>query len=316
MRRDRTARRTNVLLTLGIGLSFFLAAQARAQEEKSAESKKFEDAIKSINWIKGPGNAPVGEQAELKIPEGYVFTEGPGTRKMLELMQNPTSGSELGLFTPMNFEWFIIFEFSSIGFIKDAEKEKLDAEEIIDSIKKGTVESNKEREKRGWPTIEIVGWQTPPFYDKAANNLQWCIKGAVRGQPIVNYNTRLLGRQGVMSANLLVAPAKVDATLPTVKKLLEGFSFKEGKKYSEYKSGDKLAEYGLAALVVGGAAGIAAKLGLFGKLFALIGKAWKLVAAGIVALFAGIASLFKKLFGRKSPPPPSTPGAGTGTPST
>jgi uncharacterized membrane-anchored protein len=287
------------------------AAPAAAQvDKKEARQREAEAVLRSIAWEKGPTKSSVGDQGEIQVPEGYVFTGGPGTRKMLELMQNPTSGTELGLLAPVNFGWFLIFEFSSIGYVKDADKEKLDSDDILESIRRGTEESNKQRKARNWPTITIVGWQTAPFFDNATKNLQWCIKGSSAGHEIVNYNTRVLGRHGVMSANLLVAPDKLEASLPTVKSLIAGFSFKEGKRYSEYKKGDRIAEYGLAALVVGGAAAAAAKLGFFGKLFAMLGKLWKLVVVGLVALVGGLKTLLG--FRKKSTPVPSGGAGRTG----
>lgn len=282
----------------GLACAMLLATSASAQqpappapEDKHARA---EAILKSIQWTVGPAKAQIGDNAELPIPEGYVFTGAAGTRKMLELMENPTDGRELGLLTPKTMAWFMIFEFSSIGYVKDADKEELDGEEILDSIREGTKASNEERKRRGWPTIEIVGWQTAPFFDKATKNLKWCIKGQSQGKTIVNYNTRILGRRGVMSANLLVAPDKLETTLPEIKTLLGGFAFKDGERYAEYKSGDKIAEYGLTALVVGGAAGIAAKVGLFGKLFGFLGKMWKLLIIGLLAIGAGLKSLLSR----------------------
>jgi uncharacterized membrane-anchored protein len=91
-----------------------------------------------------------------------------------------------------------------------------------------------------------------------------------------------------------------------VKTILKGFAYSQGHKYSEWKSGDKIAKYGLSALVVGGAVGVAAKLGFLGKIAASLGKLWKLVILG----FAGLAAAIKGLiFGKKKEPqpPPAAP---------
>jgi uncharacterized membrane-anchored protein len=281
------------------------AAQPAAQEEEAPGVAKDEGAtqeseaakfLNSLQWTVGPGTAKIGNQAEIKVPEGTRFTGSAGTRKMLEMMHNPTGGNELGLLTNDEIDWFIIFEFEDIGYVKDAEKEKLDGQAILESLRAGNEAGNEERKKRGWAPITIVGWHTAPFYNKETNNLEWCIKGEAEGHDIVNYNTRILGRAGVMSANLLVAPEQLDATLPAIKTILKGFSYTEGQKYSEWKSGDKIAKYGLSALVAGGAVGVAAKLGVLGKLAASLGKLWKLIIVGIAALGAAIKGLF---FGRK-----------------
>lgn len=267
-------------------------AWAQGADPGADKKSKIEAVLRSIEWTVGPAQVNIGDQAELKLPEGHLFTGGGGTRKMLELMENPSDGRELGLITPQNMAWFLIFDYDAIGYVKDADKEELDGEEILESIRKGTEASNEERKRRGWPTVRIVGWHTAPFFDTSSKNLQWCIKGESRGETVVNHNTRLLGRQGVVSANLLVAPKELDSTLPTVKDLLGGFTFKPGKRYAEYKSGDKIAEYGLAALVVGGAVGIAAKVGLLSKFVGLLGKFWKLIILGLVGIGAAIKSIF------------------------
>ncbi len=71
-------------------------------------------------------------------------------------------------------------------------------------------------------------------------------------------------------------------------------SFEDGQRYADFREGsDKVAGYGLAALVAGG---VASKVGLFGKLLAFLLAFKKLLIGGVVALLAGIG----KLFGRKS----------------
>jgi uncharacterized membrane-anchored protein len=301
------------LLLFSTGYATSASAKASAEEEgpgvpKGEGAEQEDEAAKFLNslpWTVGPGTAKVGNQAEIKVPEGARFTGSAGTRKMLEMMHNPTAGSELGLLTNDQLDWFVIFEFEDIGYVKDADKEKLDGKAMLESLREGNEAGNEERKKRGWAPITIVGWHTAPFYNKETNNLEWCIKGASEGHDIVNYNTRILGRGGVMSANLLVAPEQLDATLPNIKTMLKGFSYTDGQKYSEWKSGDKIAKYGLSALVVGGAVGVAAKLGLLGKLAASLGKLWKLIIVGFIGLGAAIKGL---LFGKKKDPPTDTHG--------
>ncbi len=279
------------------------AADDRSAAQES-EASKF---LNSLEWTVGPGKGKVGNLAEIDVPEGTRFTGAAGTRKMLEMMHNPTGGGELGLLTNNELDWFVIFEFEDIGYVKDADKDKLDGQAILTSLREGNEASNEERKKRGWAPITIVGWHTAPFYNKDTHNLEWCIKGASEGHEIVNYNTRILGRGGVMSANLLVAPEQLDTTLPSIKTILKGFAYIEGQKYSEWKSGDKIAKYGLSALVVGGAVGVAAKLGFLGKLAGVLGKLWKLVIVGIAALGAGLKGL---LFGKKKEKAPPVEPAG------
>ena len=79
-----------------------------------------------------------------------------------------------------------------------------------------------------------------------------------------------------------------------LKTILKSFDFNSGEKYSEWKPGDHVAEIGLAALVVGGAAAVAAKTGFWKVLLAGLAAFWKFIAVGAVAVFAAIGKIFKK----------------------
>jgi uncharacterized membrane-anchored protein len=107
----------------------------------------------------------------------------------------------------------------------------------------------------------------------------------------VNYAIRLLGRRGVMHAVLVSDPARLDADVAEFKAALGGYAFVPGERYSEFRAGDRVAEYGLAALVLGGAAAVATKTGFF-KAFG------KLIVVGAVGLGAAVLAVFRKLFRR------------------
>lgn len=255
-----------------------------------------------LDVLHGPATAKLGAAAQIEVPAGYTFLDGKTTRALMKASGEPTSGRELGLLMPTNEHWSVIFEFNDIGYVKDDDKDQLDADKLLQAIKAGTEAANKERQRMGNAPLLIVGWEQPPRYDDTTHNLEWAIRATSEGEGILNYNTRLLGRKGVMEAVLIVEPDKLPATLPKFKRLLADYSFQTGERYAEYREGDKLAKYGLAALVVGGAAVGAAKLGLLASLGLFLKKAWKLVVIVIIA----VASIFKKivagLFGRKDQP--------------
>jgi uncharacterized membrane-anchored protein len=266
-------------LLVALGVVWVGSGAARAQDSES-------DAI---TWQTGPGSGQLGNVARIQIPEGYRFAGREGVRRFMELTENPVSGGELGVVVPPESGdemWFVVFEFNSIGYVKDDEKNELDPNGILDSIKRGTEASNKERRKRGWATMDILGWHTPPRYDAVTNNLTWAIRGASEGSEVVNYSVRLLGRRGVMDVDLVLAPTHVAATLPDFESLLTGFEFTTGNRYAEWKPGDKVAAYGLTALVAGGAGAALAKSGVLAKL-------WKFIVFGALAVVAAI----KKMLG-------------------
>lgn len=279
MRSSKFCALLSCILLLG---QFCLNAQSESGKSK-------------LRVLKGPARASLGSVAQLDVPAGFVFLNGKDYRTMLKAEGEPVSGNEVGFLHATNEDWSVAFEFSDIGYVKDDDKE-LDADKLLDSIKRGTAQANETRKRAGHPPIEVVGWDIPPKYDQTSHNLEWAIRGSVEGQPILNYNTRLLGRKGVMEVVLIVQPDQLQETLPKFRQLLTGFSYQTGQSYAEYRPGDKVAKYGLAALVVGGAAVGAAKLGLLTWLVVFLKKGWKL----LVIAFAAVASFFKKLFsGRK-----------------
>lgn len=246
------------------------------------------ESLEGIKWEKGPSVNDLGVIAQVKVPDGYVFANANDTRTIMEMNHNPTTGREMGFLAPAGEEWFAVFEFDDVGYVKDDEKESLDANALLESIRTATAEGNQERVKRGWPTMTILGWETSPRYNETTHNLEWAIRASSEGAPVVNHNTRLLGRAGVMEVTLVTDPTTLAATLPKFKSMLEGFQFKQGHRYAEFRAGDKTAAYGLTGLIVGGGTAALVKTGAFKWL-------WKLLVAG----GAGIAALFRKIFSRK-----------------
>jgi uncharacterized membrane-anchored protein len=196
------------------------------------------------------------------VPFGCVFLDAENTRLFLNSRGEPVSGHELGFLTSTNQVWSVLFIFDEGGYVKDDEKDKLDPAKLLHSIQQGVSKGNKDRQRNGNAPIEVVGWEIPPKYDPVQHNLEWAIRGVCEGRPMVNCNTRLLGRKGVMEVILVVAPERLSETLPVFRKVLAGCSYQPGQTYAEFRPGDPVAKYGLAALVVGGAALGAGKSGL------------------------------------------------------
>jgi len=270
-------------------------------------------APSGIEWHKGPYTAKLGDVAEIKIPAGYEFADGAGAKRYLELTHNPPEGTEVGIVTPIGEDkadnWVVLFDFDETGYVKDDEKSSIDADKLLDSMKKGTEEDNVERKKRGWEPFHLTGWQTQPFYDQSTHNLTWATIGNTddpKEGETVNYSTRILGRRGVMRTDLVTDPAQAEATIPKFKDIMTGFSFTSGSRYADFVKGDKVAEYGLTALIAGGAAAVAMKTGLFAKLLAVLAGLWKVIAVGFAALLSRIKQIFaairRKISGEEKAP--------------
>ncbi len=88
------------------------------------------------------------------------------------------------------------------------------------------------------------------------------------------------------AATLVADPNALDSAIGEFKNVLTGFDYVDGERYADVQEGDHMAEYGLAALIAGGGAAVAAKSGLLKSL-------WKVLAAAGVAIAAFVGKLFK-----------------------
>lgn len=249
------------------------------------------EALRKLAWQAGPADGKIADKAVVKLPAEYVFLDAPNTARFLELMGNPPPRTDHFTLAPKSLDWFAVFSFDPVGYVKD--DEKIDADALLASIRESDEPANKERKRLGMNALYTDGWQVPPHYDAATKRLEWGMRLRTdRNEHIVNYTSRLLGRTGVMSAVLVSDPKSLASDTAEFKNVLRGFDYVGGEKYAEFKPGDRIAEYGLAALIVGGAAAAAAKSGLLKSL----GKFLWVIVFGVAA---GAWGLVKSLLGRK-----------------
>lgn len=106
------------------------------------------------------------------------------------------------------------------------------------------------------------------------------------GTQNVNRIVKVLGRRGVMTITLVSSPNELVSADRQLAGILNDYRFQQGSTYAEYLPGtDKLAEYGLAALVAGGAGAALLKSGFLARF-------WKLIVAGAV----GVAGVVRRFF--------------------
>ena len=252
-----------------------------------------DNPYEKLNWEWGPTEGAIGNKAEVHVPSGYVFLGAADTKKFMELNQNLGSENEY-VFAPEDLSWFAVFEFDPVGYVED--NETLDADSLLDSVTKGNEAGNVERRKRGWGTMSIKGWKFQPRYDDQSNILEWAFlaRSDASQSDVINYNTRLLGRTGVMQVVLVTDPEILDSSVVSLKQALDNYDFLAGERYAEFREGDRVAEFGLAALIAGGAAAVATKKGFWAVIVGFMVAAKKFVLVAVIGLFAWIGSLFKR----------------------
>jgi len=277
------------------------AAPAAASAAAAATPPKTRDeALRraGVKFTAGPATVPVGKVAELKLPAGFAYVGPDSLDRFYELTHNMRGGDEVGvLLSPA--DWILFFDYDDTGYIKDDDKNQLDAEKLMKSMTANQDRNNADRKKRGWDEMKLKGWASPPHYDTTTNNLKWAINLTSSRDGFkevgINESIRLLGRGGVMKVTLVTDAAGFKAAEAEAERLLANdFAYVTGQKYAEFKAGDKVAAYGLSALVLGGAGVMAAKSGL-------LAKTWKLIIAALVAIAAVAKKLWNRISGANPP---------------
>lgn len=281
--------------------SFSAFAQATPPDEATRRAElraAWQEASKA--GVEGPSEVALIDQAELKLPAKYFFVpKAEGTRVLRALGNQVNDATFVGLVvgTGQKDSWIVVVRYVKEGYIKDDDAKNWNADELLNNIKEGVAEGNKDRAARGFSELEVIGWIQPPTYEAATHRLVWSMLAKDKGQPDsepkgVNYNTYALGRDGYFSLNLLSDAARISNEKVVSQELLADLSYNSGKRYEDFSaSTDRIAEYGLAALI-GGA--VAKKLGLFALIAAFALKFAKVIVIGVLAFGAGIVKFFRR----------------------
>jgi len=248
-----------------------------------------------------------GDIATLQLNDDfYYLSPGDAGRLLTEGWGNLPGIKTLGMIVPQAVNplsrggWGVVVNYIEDGHVSDADAAKIDYNALLQKMQKEDAAENEQRKKQGYSGLQLLGWAEPPRYDAQTHKLYWAreLKADDADINTLNYSIRVLGRKGVLELNAVAAMrdlATVKAAMPEV---LAFANFTDGNRYTDFDSStDKVAAYGLAALVAGG---IAAKAGLFAKLGLLLLAAKKFIVIGLVA----VAGFFRKLFGGKPKNPP------------
>lgn len=258
------------------------------QETYEGELQQAISAAEKV-MITGPKTIEIFDQATLELPAKFVFIPNPEASNIMRAMGNSVGEGFNGLIMPESADtwWFITVNYTDAGYIKDDDAKNWNTDEMLQNMKENAEHVNEERAKRHIPEVDVAGWVQTPMYYNDSHEVIWSVATKAKGVPDnqaegVNYNTLVLGRQGYISLNLITALSSVEALKPTSKTLIDQLHFSDGKKYSDVNlATDKIAEYGLAALITGVAA---KKLGLIALIAAFLVKFGKVIA---ITLFGG-----------------------------
>jgi uncharacterized membrane-anchored protein len=292
-----------ILLFTGLTL---LIGVCQAQLDTNSLPPQIAKLVKDLKYRQGEIDLR-GGLATLSVPKEFNFLDSEDTETVLvKLWGNPPSEKRpIGLLIPSGMTplstncWVVTISYDEDGYVKDGDASKINYDDLLKQMQKGVQESNKLRQEKGYPTVALLDWAEPPRYDATTHKMYWAKRIKFEGETgeTLNYNIRMLGRKGVLELNAIASVdqlPEIDAQTPQILGMVD---FKEGNRYADFDPKvDKVATYGLAALVAGGTLAVAAKFGLLKLLWVAILAAKKFVIIGLVAIVA----FFKKMFNRRN----------------
>lgn len=286
-----TRRRDNVTLRIVL-LSLLSLSGLGVFADDPASSLSKEDFEATLAYQHGVVALPQGI-ATLRIPAGFRYLGPADAKRILEqAWGNPQGDGTLGMLFPSEISpldvqgWGVVITYDEDGHVSDEDADGIDYDQLMKDMQEGNAAANADRAKQGQAPVELLGWAARPYYDKAAKKLHWARELLFPDAPeaTLNYNIRILGRKGVLVLNAVANMSQLTTIQTRMTEVLAFTDFNPGYGYADFDPDvDKTAAYGLAALVAGG---VAAKAGIFAKLFAFLIAGKKIIAVVVVALIA------------------------------
>ncbi|MEK6419016.1 MAG: DUF2167 domain-containing protein [Burkholderia gladioli] len=294
------------IVHIGVGW-FFMMSACGANAESDAIKAEYTAAVAAAlkAALPGPSAIPILDEATLALPAGDKFIPAAVAIRLLKSRGQPVNEKTfVGMVIPdgMHGNWAGFLNFYKDGYVRDDDAKKWNADDLLRQLSESTVRSNPERKAHGAPELAVLGWEEAPTYDVATHRMVWGTVVRKLSDPddsvhrIANYQTVALGRDGHLDLTLASSLATFADDKTIANDLLQDVDFKPGKRYADFdKFTDHVAEYGLAALVLGVTA---KKLGLLAIVLAFLAKFSKL---GVLIALVGAG--IRKRFGMRAATP-------------
>jgi len=217
---------------------------------------KIKTLLQSLDFKQAP--MPVlGAHAMLNASKNFYYLSGADAGKVLTQLWGNPPGSEagiLGMVFPMGSRpedgeaWASVISYADDGYVSDANAETTDYTALLKDLQQQTADSNPERIKAGYEPITLLGWASPPHYDKATHTIHWA-RDLIFGNDMMaphtlNYQLRALGRDGVLELNFVAGLSQLGAIQTAIPQVTGLIAYDSDKTYEDHRDGDKLAAYG------------------------------------------------------------------------
>jgi len=298
--KGRLMNPVKLLITVVFLVPFYASAEAVEQTEQQ----------KYIEWARGVWDSLDRQTGEIKldnavatlnVPDNFYYLNPEDSEKILvDVWGNPKGQKVLVMLSPSEAtpfdadSWAVTISYEEDGYVSDEDANDINYSELLEGMQKDIRAASKERVKKGYDTIELVGWASAPYYDSSSHKLHWAKELKFGGGPIntLNYNIRVLGKKGVLILNFIADINQKQLIEDNLSSVLALAEFDQGSQYADFDPEyDEVAAYGIGALVAGK---VIAKTGFLAAGLIFLKK------FGIIFLI-GLAAFFKRVFNKKKP---------------
>jgi uncharacterized membrane-anchored protein len=277
-----------------------------ADENDNAYPKTEADlkaAYAALHWREGNQNYDLPlSGSSLKLDNNYHVLIGADARRQVFLDNGEDFPDTEAVVVDDKGEAEVEFGFTHDGHVQDNDWKDIDPTDFLKQMQANQVDGNKRRAANGKEPLTIVGWLQRPTYDASTHTASWAFELSEKDQHFVNAKALQLSREGFSELTWIGSMESYHAENgqpAMLTDMLGNHTYKLGSRYIDFKEGDKVAGYGIAALVAG-IIGVKLGKGLIAAAIAFLviaGKKFGVIAALVAG---GAATRFKSLFRRKS----------------
>lgn len=227
-----------------LGLLAGLPASGLVKEDSLGRYDKLDSSdLLVASFSYKSGTQRLGGVATLAVPENYRFLDAAQSRVLVErLWGNAENPNTLGMLMPERMSpldkdcWGFVVSFEPSGYLDDQEAGKINYNRLLREMKEELKMDNMLRSSRGGGVITSMDWAFPPYYNKSDHSLHWAriLHFEHRGQPVLNYELRLLGRRGALCFTAVGNASRLKQIREKLPEIAAAARFTNGNGYNDF----------------------------------------------------------------------------------
>lgn len=288
-------------------LIFLLPISVFAAVDKTSYSQEeIWNQLLDFDWVSTDVRSQINipnSKASINLEDFYYVDILENYRQVQQLMywsngiEYPRTTHYLDIYLSDQNSYVVnIDKFIGDGYIKGDDWSQVDPNEFLKELKSASIENNKERLKNGYNIVQDIRWHIKPEFNKDLGYVYYSLIVTYDdGSETFNSTAMVLGREGYTDLTFVFKENIAHLMPNEIDKVVQNFDYNSGVQYSDFKAGDKVAAYGVGALVAGslGIKGLA-KTGALVAIAAFAKKLWFIILLPFIFLFRLVSGSKKK----------------------